>query len=245
MSFNYPWITLASPRAPGFHPGGRPHYPGAMPQPKPTSPWFSRWDLLPLGLALLLILALPSLLKGLPDPLPTHFDGAGRVNGWTSHRAFPLVALGLPAFVWGLLLLVGRAFTGTDQDPDGRKGLAMAPLRALLSAGMMLLMLSVLGIPRFGMDILWVALGFFVGMMILGVALMVRAMKQGGLDTGNPEHYRWGLFYVNPDDPDIWVPKRLGLGWTLNFAHAASWWMLLLLLLPLLVVLSLGRHAAS
>jgi uncharacterized membrane protein len=216
-----------------------------MPQPKPTSPWFSRWDLLPLALGLVLLGALPSLLRGLPDPLPTHFNGAGRPNGWTPHRALPFLILGLPAFVWGLLLLVGRAFVGTEQDPDGRKSAAMAPLRGLLPAGFMVLLLSVTAIPRYGLGVLWVTLGGFVALLVLGVALMVRTMKREGLEGPNAEHYRWGLFYMNPDDPAIWVPKRLGLGWTLNFAHAASWWMLLLLLLPLLVVVALSRFQAS
>ena len=71
----------------------------------------------------------------------------------------------------------------------------------------------------------------------LGVGLMVRAMKQAAEETPNAECYRWGLFYANPDDPAIWVPKRLGLGWTLNFAHGKSWVMLGLLLLPVLLLL--------
>lgn len=36
----------------------------------------------------------------------------------------------------------------------------------------------------------------------------------------NPEHYKWGLFYFNPDDNRIIVPKRNPwMGWTLNFAN--------------------------
>ena len=58
-----------------------------------------------MGVAVVMVLALPSLLKGLPDPLPTHFDGMGRANGWTPHRVLPFQALGLAGLVWGLLLL--------------------------------------------------------------------------------------------------------------------------------------------
>jgi uncharacterized membrane protein len=36
----------------------------------------------------------------------------------------------------------------------------------------------------------------------------------------NPEHYKWGLFYFNPDDTRVIVPKRAQwMGWTLNFAN--------------------------
>lgn len=39
------------------------------------------------------------------------------------------------------------------------------------------------------------------------------------------EQDRWigGIFYFNPDDPRIFVPKKIKwLGWTLNFAHPVS-----------------------
>ena len=30
------------------------------------------------------------------------------------------------------------------------------------------------------------------------------------------------MFYVNPDDPAILVPKRMGIGWTINFGRPAG-----------------------
>ena len=40
----------------------------------------------------------------------------------------------------------------------------------------------------------------------------------------NPENYRWGIFYFNPKDPRIILPKRIKeMGWTLNFANPYSW----------------------
>jgi uncharacterized membrane protein len=35
--------------------------------------------------------------------------------------------------------------------------------------------------------------------------------------------YRWGLFYFNRDDPSMLVPKRFGIGWTLNLARPGTW----------------------
>lgn len=35
----------------------------------------------------------------------------------------------------------------------------------------------------------------------------------------NPQFYKWGVFYYNPDDERILVPKRVkAMGWTFNFA---------------------------
>ncbi len=40
----------------------------------------------------------------------------------------------------------------------------------------------------------------------------------------NPEHYKWGIFYFNPDDNRIIVPKRAQwMGWTMNFANLWSY----------------------
>ena len=37
----------------------------------------------------------------------------------------------------------------------------------------------------------------------------------------DPTNWRWGLFYYNPDDPRVVVPKRFSKlgGWTFNGAH--------------------------
>jgi uncharacterized membrane protein len=206
------------------------------------SPWFSPWDLLPLLAALALAAGLPTLLHGLPDPLPTHFDSLGRPNGWTPQSAFPWICFGLPGFIWLMLLLTGRILVGTSQDPDGRKAAAMLPLRGLMTTGALLLMGSIPLISRFGMSVTWGAVALFIGLLIFGLVLTVRKLKAEVPHDGGAELYRWGLLYVNPEDSRIWVPKRLGVGWTLNFGHSMSWFILILLLLiPVVIGLSLAH----
>lgn len=34
--------------------------------------------------------------------------------------------------------------------------------------------------------------------------------------------WRGGLVYVNRDDPALMVPRRFGLGWTLNFGNPGA-----------------------
>lgn len=38
-------------------------------------------------------------------------------------------------------------------------------------------------------------------------------------DRRDSRYWFAGVFYYNPDDPDAIVPKRFGLGWTINVAH--------------------------
>lgn len=39
----------------------------------------------------------------------------------------------------------------------------------------------------------------------------------------NPKHWQVFAFYYNPDNPRLFVAKRIGLGWTLNFARPMAW----------------------
>lgn len=40
----------------------------------------------------------------------------------------------------------------------------------------------------------------------------------GMLRPQEREHRRYGLFYADPDDPRVWVPRPLGNGWDPNLA---------------------------
>lgn len=51
----------------------------------------------------------------------------------------------------------------------------------------------------------------------------------------NGSHWKAGIFYWNPKDPALLVPKRLGIGYTLNFASKWSWLALIAILLVILI----------
>jgi len=39
----------------------------------------------------------------------------------------------------------------------------------------------------------------------------------------NPAHWKLVAFYYNPDEPRLFVPKRTGIKFTLNFARPGAW----------------------
>ena len=49
-------------------------------------------------------------------------------------------------------------------------------------------------------------------------------------DRQNNDLWKWGIVYYNPNDPSVWVEKRFGIGWTLNFAHKESWFIIMMIL---------------
>ncbi len=92
------------------------------------------------------------------------------------------------------------------------------------------------------------------GMLIAIVLILVwhpqrsRAKTNTSADRGRTDaifrdderYWSGGILYNNPDDPAMFVPKRYGLGWTLNFGHPRSKLFLISILLvpPVLLILT-------
>ena len=195
----------------------------------------SRWDLFGGGGLAGLFIAWMFLADRLPLRVPTHFDWAGKANGWTDRGAMPWLVFGLPVGIWLLTWLMDLAMQGRDGSTRV-KMIANRPLRGLMTLGLSGLNVAMLLIPLYGLWILWVALAFLFLCLGVGIWECVLSSRRLGPQEGD-EHYVWGLFYVNPRDERIWIPKRIGLGWTLNFGRPAGWLMLVLLLSPLLLLL--------
>ena len=96
---------------------------------------------------------------------------------------------------------------------------------------------------------IWVLLGVIIAMSLSVTVWMIR-IGQGGQrrvgaaarvavpgDATSDSAWKAGLVYFNPADPALFVERRSGLGWTLNFGNALSWvFMALALLGPFLIM---------
>jgi uncharacterized membrane protein len=202
----------------------------------------SAWDLLPLVAAVGLLWLSQSLWNRLPDPVPTHFGVHGQPNGWTPKDLAPWVMFGFPGFLWLLLVVIGAWAVPSAQGRAAQQRRCMAPMRGLTVLGLFVLMSLVVLMPVFGQVVFWPIFGTFFALLFLGIGLMVRL---GYLHASADEKrfWKWGLFYVNPEDSRLWVPKRFSVGWTLNFAQPWSWVVMLLLFLPLLLLVFFLRMA--
>ena len=93
-----------------------------------------------------------------------------------------------------------------------------------------------------------VPLGSFV-IILLITALYAFKVGQGGArvnvevidqqapgltDTDEDTYWKAGVFYVNRKDPSIFVEKRFGVGWTLNFGNPIGY---LVIFIPLIIIL--------
>jgi uncharacterized membrane protein len=199
----------------------------------------------------------------LPERFPVHWGLDGRPNGWAARSDVAVYGpLLVAALIIGVLALLGRSQLRAMRpihpgapvrytEVRFRRG-----VRRVLLAGEYLLALTFIWVSLLplqasaqggkgppGLAVLLVLPLLFV----IWSSIYLRHLRPlpaphrstaetGGHPTGDAErHWRQGAFYVNRDDPALWVPKRSGLGYTLNFAHPAAW--------PLLILFTVGPLA--
>ncbi|MGI5245889.1 DUF5808 domain-containing protein [Dactylosporangium sp. CA-139066] len=84
---------------------------------------------------------------------------------------------------------------------------------------------------------------------IVALAVVVIPINRRGAPIsarGGREDRGWyGFIYANPDDPNLFVPKRLGLGWTINFGHRRAWQAVFGLLAFIALSIVLGTLAGA
>lgn len=59
----------------------------------------------------------------------------------------------------------------------------------------------------------------------------------GITDVDDDQYWKAGIFYVNKSDPSIFVEKRFGVGWTVNFGHPISY---VILFVPIILIIAIS-----
>jgi len=74
--------------------------------------------------------------------------------------------------------------------------------------------------------IVWVIVG--IGLLLAVLSYLLPTQTRRDKSTSG---YCWkaGIFYVNREDPSLFVEKRFGIGYTLNFGNPWSWAVLALI----------------
>lgn len=205
------------------------------------APLFSPWDLLP-ALALGAVwLWLKHWMPQLPDRIPSHWNASGAVNGWMDKRAFLAFAAWPGIGLWVSLFLIGAAMRLGGSGPRTQLGArALLPLRGLLPFAFILMAggFAPMAAFRDGEPIAF-GVGLIFACLILGLIPVIRLARLAPpIEGATQADYRWGgLIYWNAADARLLVPKRLGIGWTLNFGRPAAWLLMALVLAPVAVAL--------
>ncbi len=233
-------------------------------RPRPAGPLISWWELVPLTVIAFTVILLALRYPTAPAVVPTHFDLTGHANEFAPKSIWTFFSIvGVQLGVWVLLTLFGVGLSRSRVAPSaGAAGasyrlmgarlvflLKMATVLALCIAGLLPTSTQEPGALAGPLAVLPIAL--LVTILALTLTLALRSGQSGWRQlrrTGSPLTARgdatpdsaWigGLFYYNPDDPALFVEKRYGLGWTVNFGHPQARLILLgLLLVPLVLSL--------
>jgi uncharacterized membrane protein len=194
------------------------------------------------------------------DQIPTSFP-----IHWGLHGPDRWVARS-PRTVYGFLLLSATACgallitcyglirwtrTATAGGPEAERELRFrqAACRPLVAIQYLLVVLTWLTLfpwraefSRTAMNI-WAALLLItVGATLVSLIRMSLERSRRRMSLGAPDAgWKWCIFYVNPGDSALFVEKRFGIGYTLNFGNRWSWVVLAVMLAPAAVAICLLR----
>jgi len=211
----------------------------------------------------------------LPNPIPVHFDVSGNVDRWAAKSVWSVFGILMIGAAIVVLLSVLSVFAArysarvqaddTPQQAALRTQVQRGILTSLLSElsfvialGISAIELSQRLLPHAPGALAVSTIGFVVLVMAVVIGNVVRGRAQlrpaNVRDPQHPrpdavdddEHWKGGIFYVNRDDPALMVPRRFGLGWTVNLGRPAGIALtigLLLVIAALVVAVILLAHA--
>lgn len=203
---------------------------------EPLALWLTA-VLAPLTMLLAAALYLYSVYDTLPHRYPTHWNASGVADAFAA-KSLRTVFFGSIVGTGVLLLLalnVWMLVVWTRRGPDGRKSWNARFLKAnlrmlvILSWGLGLLFSTISMVPVLPPN--WSG-GIFLAVLLLPLALiavtllpMMRLAEETTEESDKTPDECWklGFVYFNREDPALVVPKRAGLGYSFNFAHAQTW----------------------
>jgi len=164
----------------------------------------------------------------IPERFPVHYgvDGPDRWAGKTPFHVYGPLLHGAAIVLLMLLLTVGT-FYGSRRTSQRRVILKVMVLASYLLA---YIFLRVALEPLLEFSI-WSIVVPLVLYTIVVVFWLYRAFHDPAHPAEPTPDDRWylGQLYYNPDDPAVFVQRRMGLGYTLNFGNRWTWIVLVTL----------------
>ncbi len=188
--------------------------------------------------------------SGLPATIATHFSMYGTPDGFMRKSCYTLLLLPTTMFLFTLLFAgintalkrakkvsgAARGKLSFSQENRFRHLWSMALyLSGLIILGILFTaQLTIIKILSGSMYLLYISLGGSFLMILLLGGLAVYTGQSGSrlksgqkkkniVDRDNDSFWKGGILYFNRKDPSVFVSKRFGIGFTVNFGHPLSW----------------------
>ena len=201
--------------------------------------------------------------SALPMQIPTHWGLNGEPDAFTSKNPIsatllPIILLVMQGMFMGIQLATkksGIKLSATNTPASRERQLTLRKYTSwfmLLTSLLITVLFTFLQLTTIheGLfsDALMLTVPFAFLLVVLTVTLIfaIKVGKSGRITEADPgkvvgdfdedQYWKGGLFYFNSNDPSIFVEKRFGVGWTLNFANPLGY---LIVLGPLVIILML------
>ncbi|MDR2035092.1 MAG: DUF1648 domain-containing protein [Coriobacteriales bacterium] len=207
-----------------------------------------KWNLLYLPVIALTLLVGFLGYASIPEQVPVHMGFDGQVS--TVEKSLSLILM--PALIQAFLALcfffchwmIIRSKRSSNPNAPATSALAYgmfakAQTLYLLALGMILCVLmalmtfsfmGVVTLMQAGISLMVGALAAIVGALAIAVVygqggsrVFARMQESEAIPADEDRFWKLGIFYVNREDPSLFLLERFGVGWTVNFARPAVW----------------------
>jgi uncharacterized membrane protein len=217
---------------------------------QPSGESFNLWIWIPPFAALALTAVYLQLhWNQLPERFPVHWGADGQPNRWSSREPLTVFApIVIGAGINLIMLALAWLFSQLARNTIMRRitvrllEVLLYPLTftfivvALLPLG---LVVPVWLIPA-------IMLMCVAGLIIWSYRKIAKPLMADAVpDPQSDSYWKAGMFYYNPNDPAIFVAKRVGIGYTVNFANKMCWLVLAGILMLALLPAALGVLSAK
>jgi len=159
--------------------------------------------------------------RELPERVPIHWNWRGEADRWVARGPLAVLApLLIGACVCWLLLVLGVAIRRSSPRGRLRRPMLWTLLGAELFAALTCCAL-ILPMATGGRLLVPTLLGVLAGALALVSGVCVAIECIGREPVRNPAGWH-RFFYFDREDPALFVPKRSGVGYTLNAGHPAA-----------------------
>ncbi|MFJ8088915.1 DUF1648 domain-containing protein [Lysinibacillus sp. NPDC095746] len=218
---------------------------------------------LPIIISLALITFTYMNYNAIPDVFATHWNAAGEVDGrtektWLSVIVMPLILLGIQISFFIISIGMKNAkiqLSAQAKEASANRELNQRKYGSWYLAAINYSMTIVLVVLHYTTVILknQTASYFFPLFIVFmfvslgGLILLIWKLSNSNerfvdLHTNetaadDDRYWKWGIVYLNKNDPSLLVQKKYGVGWTVNLANKWSYIILLVIFLPILLVI--------
>ncbi|MCM1990982.1 DUF1648 domain-containing protein [Oceanirhabdus seepicola] len=224
------------------------------------------WYLIPLliiGISSLLILIN---YKSLPDSIPIHWGFLGEANGWIVKTPTSVMTVTIYQLVMTLLVFFGHMITRWSKqqintsDPETsmrkdkifRRRISIFLLVIVIYSTFTTSLFNLVSLNIFNLNsslTAVISISFFVVIICSGIyitfftgqggsRLSLKDKNSNSSQSRNDDKFwKLGIFYVNKNDPSIFIEKRFGIGYTLNIGNL--WGMTIMIIILLLIFVPL------